>query len=147
MLRPDLIGDKSTPGTVINLTASVAGSSPGHLNRHPSAVFAAKPLVGMTTVHAQLSRCIEQPSVARGSKVTTQALTTRLQTPAREPTHTCTARDRAQSCISTATFSRRFRLTPPTARLRMSAINLSLKEADGRIARSKVCLIKPPPRR
>lgn len=52
-------------------------------------------------------------------------------------THTHTPS--AQRCVNVLTFSTRFRRTPPRARVRMIAINLRLKRADGRRARSKVC--------
>lgn len=41
-LRPDPTGDNGTAETVINPSVSVAHSSTGHLNHHPSALFAAK---------------------------------------------------------------------------------------------------------
>lgn len=144
MLRPDPTGDNRTSET--NEFDCFCGSSTGHLSHHPSALCCSNS--GWHDDGAcAASRRNEQSSVARGSEVTTQALTTQRHTRAREPKRTCTAQDRAQPCINTPTFSLRFRPTPPTARLRTRAINLSLKEADGHIARSKVCLIERPPRR
>lgn len=114
------------------------------LSDTPPVLFLVK-LVGMTTTHVRL-HVARYSTWGHRSEGTAQA---GMSSEHNYATHSGSGihTPSAQSCINALTFSLRFRLTPPTARLRMVAINLRLKEADGRGARSKVCLIKPSPRR